>query len=121
MSPYTKEPRRKLYLVMTDWIMALGGYKIVAASCLVSVESVNKWKQDPDGNGQDIPVKHLQTLLALTGTQLTNLAAQNAADELIQDHLLSLCFRRAYLEEKVFAMVELLTSGTIASRKTVNE
>lgn len=111
MQPLAKIPRRPLYLVVGALITALGGYKVVAAACLVSPDTVNKWKQNPEGNGQDLPLKHFQTLLAMTGENLTNLAAQNAADELLQDHFLGLCFRRAYPEEKVFAVIDMLASG----------
>jgi len=104
----TKEPRREMYLVLADLITALGGYKVVAAACLVSVESVNKWKQNPVGNGQDIPVRHLQTLLACVGESLTNLAAQNAADELLADHFLNLCHRVAYPTEQVGQFIDML-------------
>jgi len=119
MSPHTKEPRRAMHLAIGDLINALGGYKTVAAACMVSAESVNKWKQNPDGNGQVIPLIHFQTLLAMTGEQLANLRAQNACDEVLQDHLLGLCFRRAYPEEFVFAVIEKLQGQQIG--KAVNE
>lgn len=119
MTPYTKPPRREFFQAIGELINAVGGYKIVAAACPISIESVNKWKQNPEGNGQDIPVKHLQTLLALAGQQLANLAAQNAADELLQDHFLSLFHRRAYTEEFVFKLVAELQGQKII--KAVNE
>src|SRR5688500_4534906 len=109
MQAQAKNLVRPMFLVVGDLINALGGYRVVAAACLVATDTVNKWKQDPTGNGQDIPVKHLQTLLTLVGENLTNLPAQNACDELLQFHFLGLCLRRAYLEERVFQMVELLT------------
>lgn len=111
------EPRREMHLALADLINALGGYKIIAGACMVSPESVNKWKQSPTGNGQVIPLIHFQTLLAMVGDNLTNLAAQNACDEILQDHLLGLCFRRAYPEEKVFAVVEMLSGGRWARER----
>ena|ERR1051325_1509418 len=109
MSPYTKTPDRRLDQVICSLIDALGGYKVVAAACLVSTDSVNKWKQNPQASGQDIPVKHLQTLLSLAGERLTNLSVQLALEELLQDHFLNRCHRRAYPVEKVFEFVEMLT------------
>lgn len=115
-----KEPRRQRHLVQRDLITACGGYKATAAICLVAPVTVSKWMEEPvTGSGQDITVKHLQSLLIYAGENLGNLLLQNAVDELMQDHFLNLCFRRAYPEEKVFAVVELLTSEP--TRKAVNQ
>lgn len=114
------EPRRKFHLVVAALINALGGYKAVAAYCMTTPSNVNKWKLDPEDDGQMIPLIHLLNLFSMCGAQLTNLAAQNALDELICDHILSRCFRRAYLEERVFEFVELLTNGSVP-RRAVNE
>ena|SRR5690242_3687717 len=116
MSAYPKIPGRRLDQVICSLIDALGGYKIVAAACLVGTDSVNKWKQDPEKSGQDIPVRHLQTLLSLGGEHLDNIAAQMALEELINEHFLKLCHRRSYLEDKVFEMIQTLTgqNGKVA-------
>lgn len=118
MGLYKTEPRRKFHLVVADLINGFGGYKAVASFCMVSPESVNKWKQDPLGNGQVVPVCHLQTMLAAAGETLGNLAVQNAADELMQDHFLNLFHRHAYPTEKVFAFIEMLQGQQIT--KAVN-
>jgi hypothetical protein len=119
---YIKDPRRHRYNVQKALIDALGGYKAIAAACLCQPGYVQKWGEDPDGkSGQDITVRHLQTLLALAGERLDNLAAQNAADELIQDHFLSLFHRRAYPEEKVFQFIEMLAGQRLNPKQAVNE
>lgn len=107
MPPYTK-PRRDRYLVQGDLINALGGYKTIAAACLVTTDNVNKWKQNPEGNGQDIPVKHLQTLLKLAGDNLSNIVVQHLADELMQDHFLNLLHRRMIPDDKAYEIVSML-------------
>lgn len=114
-----REPRRDMHLVIADLINSLGGYKAVAGRTYLSIESVNKWKQDPSGNGQVIPLVHLLTLFGMVGDDLTNLPAQNALDELLMDHILAPCHRFAYLEEKVFAVVEYLMGNKIT--KAVNQ
>lgn len=120
ISGYIKEPRRHRYNVQKALIDALGGYKKVAAACLCQPGYVQKWGEDPDGkSGQDITVRHLQTLLALAGQQLSNHAAQVAADELMSEHFLALFYRRAYPEEKVFQFIEMLQGQQIG--KAVNE
>lgn len=117
-----KEARRPRHLVQRDIVNACGGYKAAAAICLVAPVTVSKWMEDPaTGSGQDITVKHLQSLLIYAGENLQNLPLQNAVDELMQDHFLNLCFRRAYPEEKVFAVVEMLTPGMTPKRKAANE
>jgi len=120
MSVYTKIPERRLDQVICSLIDALGGYKVVAAACLVGTDSVNKWKQNPDVSGQDIPVKHLQTLLSLAGEHLANIPAQLALEELLQDHFLSRCYRRCYPEEKVFRFIEML-QGQNGNGRAINE
>jgi len=119
MPAYTKEPERRLDQVICSLINALGGYKVVAAACLVSTDSVNKWKQNPEESGQDIPVKHLQTLLALAGQHLSNYPAQLALEELLNEHFLSQCHRRCYLEDKVFEMIQTLIGQHV--KPAVNE
>jgi hypothetical protein len=108
MSAYPKNAERRLDQVICSLIDALGGYKVVAAACLVGIDSVNKWKQNPEASGQDIPVKHLQTLLSLAGEHLANIPAQLALEELLQDHFLNRCHRRCYPTEKVFAFIDML-------------
>jgi hypothetical protein len=107
------EPRRPLHLAVGNLIAACGGYKNVAALCMVSPENVNKWKQDANGNGQVIPLVHLQTLLANVGENLTDLTLQNAADEIVQEHILNLFHRYAYPTERVFQFIELLQGQQI--------
>lgn len=109
MRLYIKPPRRQRFQVQKDVIDGLGGYLKVAGICLVQPISVSKWMEDPFDSGQDITVRHLQTCLAAAGEQLTNLPLQHAVDELLQDHFLSLCHRRAYPEDEVFKFVEMLT------------
>lgn len=111
MRLYIKSPRRQRFQVQQSVIEALGGYLEVAGLCLVQPVNVSKWMEDPFGSGQDIPVKHLQVLLASAGNNLTNLPLQHAVDELLQDHFLNLCHRRAILEDKVFEIVEALTGN----------
>lgn len=101
-----------MYLVIAEIVNALGGYKEVAAICLVSTANVNKWKDNPGGSGQTIPVERLQELLAAAGQRLTNLTLQNLIDELINEHFLNLCFRRGILEDRIFEIVEILQNGT---------
>ena len=115
------EPRRKMFLVIADLINALGGYRVVAAYCLTTTSNVNKWKLDPDEDGQIIPFIHVLNLFSMCGAQLTNLAAQNALDELLCDHILNLCYRRAYLEDKVFQFIDMLAGQKLPITKAVNE
>lgn len=118
---YIKKPRRDRYNVQKSLIVAVGGYKAVAARCMCSPGYVEKWGEDPEGkSGQDITVRHLQTLLTLAGEQLANLAAQNAADELIQDHFLNLFYRRSFPEDRVFQFIEML-QGQKPPTKAANE
>lgn len=58
-------------------------------------------------------------MLVLAGENLTNLDAQNAVDELINDHLLNLCHRVAYPQERVFAFIEMLAGQKLAKREAV--
>lgn len=109
MRLYIKPPRRQRFQVQKDVIDGLGGYLEVAGLCLVQPVSVSKWMEDPFNSGQDITVRHLQTLLATAGEKLTNFPLQNAVDELLQDHFLNLCHRRTILEDKVFEIVDALT------------
>lgn len=108
MPPPIKEPRRLRYLVIRDIITALGGYREVAKIVLVAPVTVSKWMEDERGSGQDIPVKHLRSLLAEAGARLGNLPLQNGVDELLQEHFLALCYRRAYLEDRVVQFIEML-------------
>lgn len=114
-----KEPKRSLHLVLADMIRELGGYEQVASACLVAPVTVNKWKGDPSGSGQPIPFSKLQVLLAMCGERLTNLGLQNLTDELLNEHILALCFRVAYPQERVFQVIEMLQTQVI--KKVGNE
>ena len=116
-----KKPRRDRHNIHTDIIAALGGVDAVARRWLVKPITVRKCTEDPNGSGQDITFAHFQDFLAAAGENLTNLPLQNAIDELLADHVLNLCYRRAYLEEKVFQFIEMLSGQKATTKTVVNE
>jgi len=99
---------RPFHLVLAEIIRALGGYKSVASALLLAPVTISKWMESPEESGQQIPVKHLQSLLSLVGENLANHAAQLATDELMQEYFLNLYHRRCYPTEKVFEFIEML-------------
>jgi len=50
---------------------------------------------------------------ANVGENLTDLTLQNAADEIVQEHILNLFHRYAYPTERVFQFIELLQGQQI--------
>jgi hypothetical protein len=112
MALYVPKPRRDRHLVQAAIIKTLGGAEAVASMWRCSKSTVEKATQDRErGSGQDLTFEHFQDMLREAGQRLHDLALQNLIDEYLHDHVLALCHRRAYVQDIVHDIIDVLQNG----------